>query len=49
VDQSTTGEDAIRKMAEEGVRRLLVTDKGDIVGIFTTSDVTKLASMNQNP
>lgn len=43
VDKDTTSEEAIRRMVENGVRRLLVMDKGKIVGIFTTSDVTKLA------
>ena len=42
VEQHTTGEDALRTMVENGVGRLLVADKGEIVGIFTTSDVTKL-------
>lgn len=42
VDQNTTGEDALRKMVKNGVRRLLITDKEEIVGIFTTSDITKL-------
>jgi predicted transcriptional regulator len=42
VDKSTTGEDALRIMVQHGVRRLLITDQAKIVGIFTTSDVTKL-------
>jgi len=46
VDRDITGEDAIRTMVENDVRRLPVTDKGRIIGIFTTSDVTKLAAMN---
>jgi len=45
VDRDTTGEDAIRTMVENDVRRLPVTDKGRIIGIFTTSDVTKLVAM----
>jgi CBS domain-containing protein len=49
VNKNTSGEDAIRTMAENDVRRLPVTDNGRIIGIFTTSDVTKLAAMNQNP
>ena len=46
VDKDTTGEDAIRTMVENDVRRLPVTDEGEIVGIFTTSDVTKLVAMS---
>lgn len=42
VDQCATGEDALRTMVKHGIRRLPITDKGVIVGIFTTSDVTKL-------
>ena len=42
VDKNTTCEDAIRIMAEREVRRLAVTDYGDIIGIFSTADVTKL-------
>ncbi len=42
VDKKMTGEDALRKMVEYDVRRLLITDNGEIVGIFTTSDITKL-------
>ena len=42
VDKDTTGEDALRTMVENDIRRLLVTDKEKMVGIFTTSDVTKL-------
>jgi predicted transcriptional regulator len=43
VDKKTTGEDAIRTMAKNDIRRLLITDNEEIVGIFTTSDVAKLA------
>ena len=42
VDKKTTGEDALRTMVKNDVRRLLITDNEKIVGIFTTSDVTKL-------
>ena len=42
VDKKTTGEDALRMMVNNDVRRLLITDNEEIVGIFTTSDVTKL-------
>ena len=41
-DKKITGEDALRMMVEKGVRRLLITDNEEIVGIFTTSDITKL-------
>jgi len=42
VDKKTTGEDALRMMVKNDVRRLLITDNEKIVGIFTTSDITKL-------
>ena len=41
-DRNTAGEDALRIMVKHKVRRLPITDKGEIVGIFTTSDMTKL-------
>jgi len=43
VDKDIDAEDALKTMVKTKVRRLLVTDKGKIVGIFTTSDITKLA------
>ena len=42
VDKKTTGEDALRTMVKNGVRKLLIKDKEEIVGIFTTSDITRL-------
>lgn len=42
IDTNTAGEDALRIMVKHGVRRLPITDRGEIVGIFTTSNVTKL-------
>ena len=48
VNKNTTGEDAIRTMVDNDVRRLPVTDNERIIGIFTTSDVTKLVAMNQD-
>jgi len=47
VDKKTTGEDALRTMVKKDVRRLLIKDKEEIVGIFTTSDVTKLVPQNE--
>jgi CBS domain-containing protein len=41
-DKKITGEDALRMMVKKDVRRLLITDNEEIVGIFTTSDITKL-------
>jgi predicted transcriptional regulator len=40
----------IRKMNRDKVRRLFITDKGKIVGVFTTSDITRLAAraLSQN-
>ena len=43
IDKDIDAEDALRTMVKTKVRRLLITDKGKIVGIFTTSDVIKLA------
>jgi predicted transcriptional regulator len=42
VDKDMDTEDAVRTMVKSKVRRLFITDKGKIVGIFTTSDVIKL-------
>jgi predicted transcriptional regulator len=42
IDKQMTGEDALRTMVNNDVRRLLITDNEEIVGIFTTSDITKL-------
>jgi len=42
VDTNTTAEDALRTMVNNNVGRLLITENGEHVGIFTTSDVTKL-------
>ena len=47
VDKKTTGEDAIRTMVKKDVRRLLITDNEEIVGIFTTSDITKLVPQDE--
>ena len=47
VDKDTYGEEVIKVMAEKGVRRVLVMDEDKIVGVFSTSDVTKLARMSQ--
>ena len=41
-DMKIIGEDALRMMVKNDVRRLLITDNEEIVGIFTTSDITKL-------
>ena len=43
VNKKTTGENALRTMVKYRVKRLPVTEKGKIIGIFSTSDVTKLA------
>ena len=42
VDKKTTGEDALKTMVKNDVRRLLITDNEEIVGIFKTSDISKL-------
>ena len=36
---TTECEEALRKMIDRGVRRLLVTEKDDIIGIFTLSNI----------
>ena len=41
-DKQITGENALKMMVHNNVGRLLITDNEEIVGIFTTSDVTKL-------
>jgi CBS domain-containing protein len=47
VDKDMDIEDAVKIMVEHGVRRVLVTDKREIVGIFSTGDVTKLVQLVQ--
>jgi CBS domain-containing protein len=47
IDKDTDAEKVIEIMAEKGIRRILVTDKEEIVGIFSTSDITKLPAMSQ--
>ena len=42
-DQNSQGEAIIKAMHEQGIRRVFITDEGKIVGIFSTSDITKLA------
>ena len=49
VDKDMDAEDALRKMNKNKVRRLFITDKGKIVGVFTTSDITKLAARAVSP
>jgi predicted transcriptional regulator len=49
VDKDMDAEDAIRTMNKNKVRRLFITDKGKIVGVFTTSDITKLAARAVSP
>ncbi|MCJ7631529.1 CBS domain-containing protein [Candidatus Bathyarchaeota archaeon] len=46
VEKDIEGEDALRTMAEHGIRRLPITENGRIIGIFSTADVTKLAEMS---
>jgi len=43
VSKDMEGEAVLKIMAENGVRKVLVTEKTGIVGIFSTSDITKLA------
>ena len=46
-DKKTTGENALRMMVKNDVRRLLITDNEEIIGIFTTSDITKLVPQDE--
>jgi len=46
-DKDMDVEDAVKIMVENGVRRVLVTDKREIVGIFSIGDVTKLVQLVQ--
>ena len=39
IECTTDCEDALRKMINQGIRRLLVTEKDTIVGIFTLSNI----------
>jgi CBS domain-containing protein len=39
IEGTTECKDALRKMIDRGVRRLLVTEKDTIVGIFTLSNI----------
>jgi predicted transcriptional regulator len=39
IERTVECEDALRKMIDRGVRRLLVTEKDIIVGIFTLSNI----------
>jgi predicted transcriptional regulator len=39
IESTTECEEALRKMIDRGVRRLLVTEKDDIIGIFTLSNI----------
>jgi CBS domain-containing protein len=43
VNKDIEGEEVLKTMSEKGVGRVLVTDENKIVGIFSTSDITKLA------
>jgi predicted transcriptional regulator len=45
VNKDMKGEEVLKTMSEKGVGRVLVTDKNKIVGIFSTSDITKLATI----
>ncbi|UCH03001.1 MAG: CBS domain-containing protein [Candidatus Bathyarchaeota archaeon] len=47
IDQDTDVEKVIEFMAEKGIRRILLTEKEQIVGIFSTSDIIKLPMLNQ--
>ncbi len=47
VDKNADAEDAVRIMSENDVRRVAVTDYGQIIGIFSTGDVTKLVQLAQ--
>jgi CBS domain-containing protein len=44
VDENYSVKECARIMSDMGVRRLLVTSKGKVVGIFTSSDLTRVLS-----
>ncbi|MEM0359496.1 MAG: CBS domain-containing protein [Candidatus Hadarchaeales archaeon] len=44
VDENYTVKECARIMSEMKVRRLLVSSKGELVGIFTSSDLAKVIS-----
>lgn len=44
VDENYTVKECARIMSEMGVRRLLVTSEGKLVGVFTSSDLTRVLS-----
>ncbi len=44
VDENYTVKECARIMSEMKVRRLLVTSKGKLIGIFTSSDLTRVLS-----
>jgi len=46
IDQDTDAEKVLEFMAKKGIRRILLTDKEQIVGIFSTSDIIKLPTLN---
>ena len=47
VDKDTDAEKVIELMVEKKVLRIIITDKEEIIGIFSTSDVTKLPAMRK--
>ena len=46
VDKDTDPEAVIKLMEDKRIRRVWVTDVDHIVGVFSTSDITKLVAMN---
>jgi CBS domain-containing protein len=44
VDENYSVKECARIMSDMGVRRLLVTSSGKLVGIFTSSDLTRVLS-----
>ena len=46
VDSTTEGEQVIKIMDQKKIRRVFVTDQNQIVGVFSTSDIRKLARLS---
>jgi len=46
VDKNTDGEKVIEIMAKKGISRIFVTEEDNIVGVFSTSDITKMVKNN---
>lgn len=46
VEKNSHGETVLKTMYERGIRRVFITEEGKIIGIFSISDITKLARIS---